>query len=393
MESNDVRQKAWRRKLQLDRTVAGGTLEASLESDANFIALDDRIRLAKERMRRIVIQQFGADQALLDTVDKIEVSSKEAASVLAQDERAPTDDEYASLEAIVAFDGSRPSFLLKEDRIDFDSSWCTSQWRTTLSPFQESLADFAACVGRVEIGESGIGSVFLISPTLAITNRHVAQLIAHFDGQTMTVKDHVNVDFGREYKGRPSYDRRKVRSIVFAGAAPIAQPVDHGKLDLAVLELSKSTLSEDLSQRFLKIGTPANPVTDGMVLATVGFPGDWRRFAPQVLQSQYETVIARLLEGDSGSKRLAPGEFTGMLDSAPGWTLTHDATTINGNSGSPLTLIKGAGALDAIGLHYGGTWQGARANWAHLLADCLSAETIPDQRSLREALVARDVAV
>lgn len=392
MESNDIRQNAWRRKLQLDRT-AGGTLESSLESDAHFIALDDRIRLAKERMRRIVIEQFGADQALLDTVDKIEVSSQEAASVLAQDERAPTDDEYASLEAIVAFDGSRPSFILKEDRIDFDSSWCTSQWRTTLSPFQESLADFSACVGRVEIGESGIGSVFLISPTLAITNRHVAQLIAQFDGQKMTVKDHVNVDFGREYKGRSSYDRRQVRSIVFAGTASIVQPVDHGKLDLAVLELSKSTLSEDLSQRFLKIGTHADPVTDGMVLATVGFPGDWRRFAPLVLQSQYETVIARLLEGDSGSKRLAPGEFTGMLDNPPGWTLTHDATTINGNSGSPLTIMKGAGALDAIGLHYGGTWQGARANWAHLLADCLSAETIPDQRSLREALMARDVVV
>lgn len=393
MESNDIRQKTWRRRLQLDKTAVEGTLEASLESAAHFIALEDRIRLAKERMRRIVIEQFGADQGLLETVDKIEVSSKEAASVLEEDERPPTADEYASLEAIVAFDGSRPSFLLKEDCIDFDSSWCTSQWRTTLSPIQESLADFSACVGRVEIGESAIGSVFLISPTLAITNRHVAQLIALFNGQTMTVKDNVNVDFGREYKGRLSYDRRKVRSIVFAGTALIAPPIDHGKLDLAVLELSKSTLPEDLSQRFLKIGTQTDPVTAGMVLATVGYPGDWRRFAPLVLQSQYETVIARLLEGDGGSKRLAPGEFTGLLDSSPGWTLTHDATTINGNSGSPLTVIKGASALDAIGLHYGGTWQGARANWAHLLADCLSAETIPDQHSLREALMARDVAV
>ncbi len=62
-----------------------------------------------------------------------------------------------------------------------------------------------------------------------------------------------------------------------------------------------------------------------------------------------------------------------MLDegAAPHWTVLHDATTVNGNSGSPLVVLRPgdeARALAAAELHYGGDWGGGRVNWAHLLA-------------------------
>ena len=63
--------------------------------------------------------------------------------------------------------------------------------------------------------------------------------------------------------------------------------------------------------------------------------------------------------------------LTGAASGAPAWTAMHDATTINGNSGSPLVVIKRGAQADsfaAAGLHYGGDWGGGRVNWAHLLA-------------------------
>lgn len=396
MEPDDPLQTAWRKRLRLDQGEIGDTLEAGLETTNEGGSAEDRIRLAHERMRMLVIENFGADAALLEAVAKIELTGKEAVSVLENGDRAPSPDEYSSLEAIVAFDGSRPSFLLKEDRIDFDSSWCTSQWKTTLSLHENSLAEFSACVGRVENGEVGIATVFLVTPTLAITNRHVAQMIAEFDGQTITVKKNIYVDFGREYKGRPTYDRRKVCRVLFAGRHKVEVPIDHSKLDLAVLELSPSTLNKESADRYLKIGTNSGSISEGFVLATVGYPSDWKQYTPRELRTQYEEVIARLLDGDSGSKRLAPGSCTGMLTpsaDSPSWTVTHDATTINGNSGSPLAIVQGAGTLNAVGLHYGGRWQGERTNWAHVLADCLDAEVIPDNLSLRAALIACGVSI
>ena len=81
------------------------------------------------------------------------------------------------------FDGTRPSFLVKNNRIDFASSFNTGTWQTDLQPRLDSLTFSLSCTGRVELGELHIGTAFLVTPTLAITNRHVAQAIATFEGE------------------------------------------------------------------------------------------------------------------------------------------------------------------------------------------------------------------
>ncbi|WP_439669204.1 Serine protease [Cupriavidus necator] len=391
--SPNDRAATWRRRFGLQGKVAGGEFESALEAGGESTPAE-RIEHAREEMRRIVIERFGGDAALLESVAKISMTGQEALDVLDAAQRELAQEEYNSLEAIVAFDGTRPSFLVKNGEVDLESSYSTSSWRTMLSSKSEQLAAFAACVGRVELGGQGIGTAFLVAPTLAVTNRHVAQVIAFSTPEGFELKADVFLDFGREYKGRASYDRRAVRKVLFAGAERIEEPINHGKLDLALLEVEPSKLAvSDERDRKLAIRAGADAVDGGLVVIAAGYPADWRQFVPKQFQSEYEAVIAKLLEGDKGSKRLAPGESAGMLPSdasAATRTTTHDATTINGNSGSPLTVLSGAGKLSAVGLHYGGQWQGNRTNWAHVLGACTGAK-VTGGLDLRTALAQHGV--
>ena len=113
---------------------------------------------------------------------------------------------------------------------------------------------------------------------------------------------------------------------------------------------------------------------------------------PAALRTQYEDVLARLLAGDGGTKRFAPGETAGMLDSSPRWTGTHDATTLNGNSGSPMVLLR-PGPPKVTGLHYGGQWGGERTNWVHVLANCGDAVCSPGGATLRDALAGHGITI
>jgi hypothetical protein len=272
------------------------------------------------------------------------------------------------------FDGTRPSFLVKNNGIDFASSFNTGTWQTDLQPRLDSLTFSLSCTGRVELGERHIGTAFLVTPTLAITNRHVAQAIAAFEGDgKISLKPNVYLDFGREqWNAKVSFDRRHVSAVVFAGNAAVAAPIDHKKLDLAVLRLSASDLDGDMRNRRLSASPVSQPeYLSASSVAAAGYPASPHLYVPSTLQSKYDDVLRRLLEGDGGAKRFAPGmpiAFAG--DSGPtNWTLCHDATTINGNSGSPLLMGGSAEPREFVltGLHYGGDWGGERTNWAHLL--------------------------
>lgn len=384
---------AWRRRFGLHAAGRHDGLELGLESNLEACAAErtpaERLERAREEMRRVVLDQFGGDAVLLESVSKIAITGSEALGVLEAAEREPSLEEFSSLEAIVAFDGTRPSFLVKDGEVDLNSSFSTDSWKMLLGPKGEQLAAFAACVGRVEIGQVGIGTAFLIAPNLAITNRHVAQVIAYFMPDGITLKPDVALDFGREHGGRESWDHRAVRKVLFAGSSAIVEPVDHAKLDLALLEVEESKLPVSSGRdRCLALRPGIKEIEAGNVVVACGYPADWRMYVPQTLRIEHGAVLAKLLEGEKGSKRFSPGESAAMLPTADGVltrTCTHDATTINGNSGSPMAVISGAGRLPAVGLHYGGRWQGERTNWAHVLGACMEAK-VTGNSDLRSAL-------
>jgi hypothetical protein len=364
----------WRKLLQItppDHSLGGG-----LESIESHAGPSDRIRLAREAMIRQIRDRFGGDSVLLKAVEDLAIDSEEAVAILdTLPDAEPSPDQFAALEAIVMFDGTRPSFLVEDHQIDFTSSFNTGTWQSDLGPLLGRLPELLSCIGRVELGERHIGTAFLVTPTLAITNRHVAQSIARFEDDQIALKPNVFLDFGREqWNEKASFDRRSVDSVVFAGNAVVAAPIDHKKLDLAVLRVSASTLDGEMKGRHLS----SSPISHGEFLAAgaaaaAGYPASPDLFVPSTLKSKYDDVLKRLLEGDGGAKRFAPGiptEFTGDSGAAA-WTMCHDATTINGNSGSPVLLLRRPNAPQEValtGLHYGGDWGGERINWAHRLS-------------------------
>lgn len=394
-QRNDRLSQAWRHRMGMQPAAGqggkgdppGGGLESAEAVGGDPPA--ERIRLAREAMLRTVKERFGGDPALLESVQALILTSQDAIKVLEAAQREPTPDEYSSLEAVVAFDGTRPSFLIRDGEVDLASSFSTGPWKTTLAPALEQIAAFASCVGRVEKGEAGIGTAFLVSPTLALTNRHVAQSIARFDGAGIELHQNIFLDFGWEHDARGSFDRRSVVKVLFAGAELVAPPIVHGKLDLALLQVTPSALGGPDRHRMLKLQPERTDIAAGLIVATAGYPSRWQQYVPAAFVAQHEAVLAKLLEGDAGSKRFAPGESAGMLAADPGGLargLMHDATTINGNSGSPLTLLAGgAAALRVAGLHYGGQWHGQRTNWAHLLAAC-GDSPVTGGKTLRAAL-------
>ena len=206
------------------------------------------------------------------------------------------------------------------------------------------MAILAACVGRVEIGEQHLGTAFLVTPTLAITNRHVAQGIARFANSKIRLTRDAFLDFGREdWNRKRSVDRRTIEAVVFAGDQDIAgDALDHHKLDLAVLRVSSSKLAGDMGKRHLGIGgVTGEDFESARYVAAVGYPARAQDYVPPDIQSTYQDVLNRLLEGEGGAKRFSPGFAQGVLTGveAGPWTATHDATTINGNSGSPLIVF------------------------------------------------------
>ncbi|MER8954527.1 hypothetical protein NKH98_17660 [Mesorhizobium sp. M0833] len=332
----------------------------------------DRVAAAREAMRRIVRDRFGGDAAMMKAVDGVAITGEQAIAVL-EDESATdfqSDDQGDALETIIAFDGSRPSFLVRDGTIDFASSYNTENWAARLKPHAERISAVIDCVGRVEIDEDLVGTAFLATPTLAITNRHVADILARFENGKIRTRPNAFVDFGREAKDNASRDRREIKGVIFAGSQPIIGPIEHSKFDLAVLYLSESKLVGNEARRCLDLGgvSPDDFAFAGAI-ATIGYPTDPSGAVPTQLRTEYADVLVKLLEGDGGAKRFAPG-LPASGDGLAAWTASHDATTLKGNSGAPLLVIgkHPSTPTTAAGLHYGGRWNGPRTNWAHLLA-------------------------
>lgn len=343
------------------------------------LSLQQRVEIAREQMQRAARTHASPAPGLDEAVAATDRDVSEAVAMLlnSEDETEAELKVLAALEVIVAFDGSRPSFLIRDNVIDFDSSYATTAWRNELDATEALLGNVIRCTGRLELAGSHVGTAFLIAPTLIMTNRHVLQGIAGWDGAAWTLDDDIALDFGHEAGGITRFDRRRVTGVAFCGAEPIVDgTIIHDRLDMAVLQVSPSELKGDAAERFLTIGGLSPEEVEGFMptVAVVGYPGDPNKAVPKELKLTYGGLLTALL-GHGGHKRLAPGYAAAMADASPfhtnRWTLVHDASTVRGNSGSAVAAI-GTGFVGATqgvaALHHGGDWtEGNRSNWAHLL--------------------------
>jgi hypothetical protein len=346
--------------------------EVELESYSQPTAREENARIdtslileqARTNLYRIIEDYLGNEPGLKELADKILAEGGEPLKAVADSrEDYPWDKAAAdTLEVIVQVNGSRPSFLIEDGLPDLASS-PIGDWNGSLTPCPPALKKAIACVGRIDRQGQHLGTGFLVGPDLIVTNRHVLQGIAKEDaGGKWTLYNDISIDFGKELKGLASYNRREVNQVVFCGDRRIEAPIDHQKLDLALLLLDTATPFTDPVEPFplLPKGNWSEP---GNFVFVIGYPGD-PRLAGQL--NYGNDLLERLFHSTYGCKRIAPGDQLGYSSSTAPWTLTHDATTLGGNSGSVMVVVNNEFA--AAGLHYGGSLDAPRQNWGHNLS-------------------------
>lgn len=224
---------------------------------------------------------------------------------------APTPEEYDVLVRVLA--AWRPvvstrageACALPADLADAFPGW---------DPFRTRVAPWLRSIARVQTWDStawsGVGTAFVVAPGLVATNFHVWQGIKE---QAAYLAFAAEEDAG-------SIDSRAVTGV--AG-------VDEAS-DLALLRFAGATppaleLADD------------RPVV-GDDIAVIGHPcRDPRSPVGQ-------KAVFGVFPAGAGYKRLAPGEVTAM----DGPDVEHDASTLGGNSGSPVLRQRDA---RVVGVH------------------------------------------
>ena len=210
------------------------------------------------------------------------------------------------------------------------------------------LDPLLASIGRIElpccpnIPYGGTG--FVVGLNLLMTNRHVAKLFAEGVGSQITYHSgDAEVDFNRE-DGASENDhsfRLEISEVVLI----------HSFWDMALLRVANLTPS--IVPLKLSITSPEE-LTDKDI-AVVGYPAfDYRNDA---------AIQQQVFNGKYGVKRLQPGKarpiqritsFENEVDA-----MTHDSSTLGGNSGSALIEVATG---QVVGLHFAGEY--LKANYA-----------------------------
>ena len=334
--------------------------------------------LVSDRLRTEVdyISQLLGEKPDLDQVDLLATAGKEGLDLLneAGAEANLTDLHLAGLEAVIRSDGTRPVAFVREDFIDTQQpSLQGSEWLFELGAVESNIRHLCKATGRVDdptqrsLGYQG--TAFLVGDGLVMTNRHVLRAITkEGDADRGELKANITIDFGREL-GPPTTDRRfAVREIVYrgrGGAAGWEQPnrLNFDGLDIAVLAIDTQAGSgAGMLPPPLPIqrGDAVKYAVRGRKAFVVGFPGSTEGLAADIFDLVFSGVKA--------FKRFAPGLILepageGAIDRDPhNWIMTHDASTLGGNSGSPIWDLESKKSA-LLGIHFAGMPD--RRNWAH----------------------------
>lgn len=353
--------------------------------------MNDRISFAKSELYRLIKDYYGDQPAqyemadmLLKRGDKILRTARDNGD-MKPGNRTPAN----MIEAIVNTDGSRPSFFIRDGMVDLKSS-PAGEWEKDLVDRKEQLELIFPRIGRIDDPDQPqgfCGTGFLVHKNFMITNRHVLQLMASRDANgNWNFYNKIFVDFKREFKGTADPIRRQLKKVVFAGAEPIAfrGEIDHQKLDLALIELEPAGPGNTPPGE-INLNISPGWAQPGAFIYLVGYPGSPEPGVDSL------TILERLFQLQFGHKRLAPGRVVVNADGLPGWTFSHDATTLGGNSGS--LVIQPGREKNSVGLHYGGRSSKQRVNWGHILGNTIDTTDGRSSKTLKEILEGLGVAL
>jgi hypothetical protein len=342
-----------------------------------------RLDAAERLLKRLAAGTSDIDEA---TIDRIIRDAEEALKKLdGEGDQAPlSEGEAFGLEAVIEADGSRPVLFVQDNTIDLEApdlkDSLAERWQVAAREFLPGIRKVAASVGAVQLpafGNRRFGTAFLIKPGYVVTNRHVLEEAARFVDGAWEWKYKTEVDFLGEYQ-RPGENRFPLGKVVFWGPNPINRRINFANLDLVVIQLG-GDLAKQPHPLTLERRVETVRVQDGVQppVHVVGFPAKPEVLAgeagakPPRAGHEYEAVLEKLYGSLSGfgSKRWAPGLVEAGAGQLAGdarlWVMSHDASTLGGNSGS-CVVDFGVNGERVVGLHFGG--QPRVENYAHVVA-------------------------
>jgi endonuclease G len=258
--------------------------------------------------------------------------------------RLLTDEQSFGLEAIVL-----PRYRPVIDIIADNFNTPPSPWTHLGSGDAKSkLLAAIPSIGRVEVpGHPQLpyaGTGFVVGPDLLMTNRHVAEVFCTglgLRGLAFRSGHRAGVDFAQEVVPRdPLF--LEIHEVVLV----------HPHWDMAILRVSGITPSHPA----LRLSVAAPEDLADRDIAVIGYPAQDPR---NDFSLQFQ-----VFRGTFDVKRLQPGKLkqrARIVDSFGNdvYTVTHDASTLGGNSGSAVIDVATG---EVVGLHFGGRY--LKANYA-----------------------------
>ncbi|WP_294535039.1 S8 family serine peptidase [uncultured Rhodoblastus sp.] len=366
---------AVKRALSMGKALSSGARaeRAALESTGEDLPSADEFEKSVERLFKDMPESEIADRA--DFERALDIVREHGAAGLRKviDPAAVlSGDDVAAMEAVIKADGSRPSFMIKENWID-EANPLIRGWRNDLVGGRDGLKAVAALVGRIQPSGGhanrycGTGTLVDAQGPWVLTNFHVLAMarrsypvLAVDKPGGAAIESGLEIDFLGE-TGRADFSRFKIVEAVY----PTRAGPGFGFIDAVLLKLGDS-----VDGKPLPTGGPAAPYTRAKLsaaaeyvtgekptLATIGFPGPPARSEGVSDKIDWGFVASQLFGGSFGVKRLAPGAYSRALGSDVRDTLKntigHDATTLKGASGSLLFAFKDADT-PGFGLHFTG---------------------------------------
>jgi phosphatidylserine/phosphatidylglycerophosphate/cardiolipin synthase-like enzyme/V8-like Glu-specific endopeptidase len=274
-------------------------------------------------------ESVSADGAILESIE----------------EGVPADVSALVLETIVR--EGRPAIPILENRISFQNAVVDAAAETIVSRLKETAAVIESCiplVGRVDVDNyptalTFVGTAWLVDSNIAVTNRHVADLIARNNNGKFQFRPgrlgeelRVAVDYRHEM-GLNAKDSVRVLRVIWI------EPDPDGP-DIAFLELEPRT--DGTTKPFIALAETDADANSEVVV--IGYPA---RAPAHIIPNQQ--WMDQIYSSTYDVKRVAPG-LVGT--NSRGWA-THDCTTLGGNSGSVvINMNKG----EAVALHFAGLY-------------------------------------
>lgn len=262
---------------------------------------------------------------------------------------APPADAHLVLETIVM--RGRPALLTLDQRIQESSGEGDEVSRPMVNRLLEArsvVEPLIPLVGRIDVANfpgslTYVGTGWIVGEedgrSIVVTNRHVANLLAHEAGEGFEFRPgrfgaqlDVSVDYVHEH-GSGGRDPVEVGRVLWI------EPDPHGP-DIAFLDVARSAAPRP-ERTFRLAARDAEPNTD---VAVIGYPA---RGSSDAIPDQ--AWMDRIYGGVYDVKRVAPGRIG---NASRGWA-THDCTTLGGNSGSVVVELKTG---KAVALHFAGLY-------------------------------------